>query len=113
MVVFDERFTVANVSVMEAGQREVSYLDRALDLDGHEFAPPHLWGSVFGPAGARLADICSRFLTKLGEGYAVMPDLKGDDMEMNTQNVWNVRTAASPGSFDMHRRLQAMDLMGV
>jgi predicted TIM-barrel fold metal-dependent hydrolase len=49
----------------------------------------------------------------MGENYMVLPHLKGDDMPMTLENVWSVRTTGAPGSFDMRRRLEAMDLMGV
>ena len=36
---------------------EIALLERTIDVDGHEFAPPHLWGEVFGPAAARMAQL--------------------------------------------------------
>jgi len=41
-------------------------LERTLDVDGHEFAPPHLWGSVFGPVGERLAQVCAPMIAAMG-----------------------------------------------
>jgi len=32
---------------------------------------------------------------------------------MTQENVWTLRHTGAPGAFDMHRRLEAMDLMGV
>jgi predicted TIM-barrel fold metal-dependent hydrolase len=88
-------------------------LERTLDADAHEFAPPHLWRELFGPAGAAMAPICEPFAAMMGEDYMVLPHLTGDDMPMTLENVWRVRTTGAPGAFDMRRRLEAMDLMGV
>lgn len=92
---------------------DVPLLGRTLDVDGHEFAPPHLWGAVFGPVAARLSPICTPFAAMMGEGYMVQPQLTGDTMPMTLDNVWSVRTTGAPGAFDMRRRLEAMDLMGI
>ena len=44
-------------------------LERTLDVDGHEFAPPHLWGEIFGPVAERLASVCAPFIAAMGEDY--------------------------------------------
>jgi predicted TIM-barrel fold metal-dependent hydrolase len=97
---------------LEANDR-ISLLDRTVDVDAHEFAPPHLWGAVFGPAAARMAPVCEPFAAMMGEDYMVLPHLTGDDMPMTLENVWGVRSTGAPGAFDMRRRLEVMDLMGV
>jgi predicted TIM-barrel fold metal-dependent hydrolase len=97
----------------EVLERDVPLLERTIDVDGHEFAPPHLWGSVFGPVAAKLTPICTPFAQVMGEGYMVRPDLTGDDTAMTLGNVWTVRNTGAPGAFDMRRRIEAMDLMGV
>jgi len=102
-----------NTTVAREWKGPVPVLNRTLDADAHEFAPPHLWGSVFGPTAARMAPICEPFAAMSGDGYMVLPHLTGDDMAMTLENVWTVRTTGAPGSFDMRRRLEAMDLMGV
>lgn len=91
----------------------VDLLERTLDVDGHEFAPPHLWGSVFGPVGERLAQVCAPMIAAMGEDYIERPGQKADDAEMTHENVWTLRHTGAPGAFDMARRLEAMDLMGV
>lgn len=92
---------------------EVPLLERTLDVDGHEFAPPHLWGEVFGPTAERLAVVCAPFIAAMGEDYIARPGQAGDDAPMTLENVWTQRHTGAPGAFDMRRRLQAMDLMGV
>jgi predicted TIM-barrel fold metal-dependent hydrolase len=92
---------------------DIPLLDRTLDVDGHEFAPPHLWGEIFGPTAERLSRICEPLIIMLGDGYISRPHQAGDDTPMTLENVWTQRHTGSPGAFDMKRRLQAMDLMGV
>ena len=96
-----------------ADVEQLPLLDRTNDVDGHEFAPPHLWGAVFGPVAARLAPICTPFAAMMGEDYIVQPGLAGDAAPMTLDNVWSVRSTGAPGAFDMRRRLEAMDLMGI
>ncbi len=90
-----------------------SVLRRTLDVDGHEFAPPHLWGGIFGPVGARLAEVCAPMIEAMGADYIDRPGQAADDAAMTYENVWTLRHTGAPGAFDMTRRLQAMDLMGV
>ena len=91
----------------------VPLLERTLDVDGHEFAPPHLWGEIFGPVAERLAEVCAPFIQAMGEDYIHRPGQAADDAAMTRENVWTMRHSGAPGAFDMNRRLEAMDLMGV
>jgi len=91
----------------------ISLLDRTLDVDGHEFAPPHLWARIFGPTAERLSRICEPLIVQLGEGYINRPGQAADDSPMTLDNVWNQRHTGAPGAFDMKRRLEVLDLMGV
>ena len=84
-----------------------------IDVDGHEFAPPHLWGELFGPVAARLAQVCAPFIAAMGEDYIARPGQAADDAAMTHENVWTLRHTGAPGAFDMARRLEAMDLMGI
>lgn len=92
---------------------EIPLLERTLDVDGHEFAPPHLWGAIFGPVAERLAVVCAPMIEPMGKDYIARPGQAADDAEMTAENVWTMRHTGAPGAFDMHRRLEAMDLMGV
>jgi predicted TIM-barrel fold metal-dependent hydrolase len=91
----------------------VPLLERTLDVDGHEFAPPHLWGGIFGLVGARLAEVCAPMIEAMGADYIARPGQAADDAPMTAENVWTLRHTGAPGAFDMERRLAAMDLMGV
>ena len=85
----------------------------ALDVDGHEFAPPRVWGEIFGPTAERLAEVCGPFIAAMGEDYILRPEQAADDAAMTAENVWTMRHTGAPGAFDMARRLEAMDLMGI
>ena len=85
----------------------------ALDVDGHEFAPPRVWGEIFGPTAERLAEFCGPFIAAMGEDYILRPEQAADDAAMTAENVWTMRHTGAPGAFDMARRLEAMDLMGI
>lgn len=91
----------------------VPLLQHTSDVDGHEFAPPHLWGEIFGPVAARLAEVCAPFIKAMGEDYIDRPGQAADDAPMTRENVWTMRHSGAPGAFDMERRLEALDLMGV
>jgi predicted TIM-barrel fold metal-dependent hydrolase len=91
----------------------IPLLERTLDVDGHEFAPPHLWGEIFGPVAARLAQVCAPMIQAMGADYIDRPGQAADDAAMTHENVWTLRHTGAPGAFDMGRRLEAMDLMGV
>ena len=92
---------------------QLPLLERTLDVDGHEFAPPRVWGELFGPVAERLAEVCGPFIAAMGENYILRPEQSADDAAMTADNVWSMRHTGAPGAFDMHRRLEAMDLMGV
>ena len=80
----------------------------AIDVDGHEFAPPRVWGEVFGPTAERLAEVCGPFIAAMGEDYILRPEQAADDSEMTSENVWTLRHTGAPGAFDMARRLEAL-----
>jgi predicted TIM-barrel fold metal-dependent hydrolase len=98
---------------MVEASKELELLERTIDVDGHEFAPPHLWGEIFGPVAARLAEICAPMISAMGADYIERLGQKADDAPMTAENVWTLRHTGAPGAFDMARRLEAMDLMGV
>jgi predicted TIM-barrel fold metal-dependent hydrolase len=89
------------------------YADRAIDVDAHEFAPPHVWGALFGEVGERIEQVCSPLLAMQPEGYINRAWQSADDMAMTADNVWTERHTGAPGAFDMRRRLEAMDLMSI
>ncbi|MEV8517654.1 amidohydrolase family protein [Dactylosporangium sp. NPDC051484] len=91
----------------------VDLLDLTIDVDAHEMAPSHLWGEVFGEAAGRIAGLAIPVLKKTGANDFYNPDVCADDAEANEHNVWNIRGTRAPGSFDMSRRLEVMNIMGI
>jgi predicted TIM-barrel fold metal-dependent hydrolase len=84
-----------------------------LDPDSHEMAPTHLWGDLFGEAAARIADLALPVLKKAGGQNFVDPSISADEGPIDDDSIWNIRGTRAPGAFDMARRLQVMDRMGV
>ena len=73
----------------------IPLLERTLDVDGHEFAPPHLWGGIFGPVAERLADVCAPMIKAMGADYIRTAHAKG----LSTRDVLTghaLRNAAVP-----------------
>ncbi|HEY0229365.1 MAG TPA: amidohydrolase family protein [Mycobacterium sp.] len=88
-------------------------MDRVFDVDSHEMAPLHFWGSLFGSAAGEIAEQVteSMKLQKGNDFYA--PDLVADATVISHDTVWNLKGTSAPGAFDFKRRLQVMDQMGV
>jgi len=97
--------------VLERARAEL--FDRTLDADGHEMAPSHTWGEVFGPNAGRIGELAEGMITKLGGNNFYNPDRKADDLEISYDTVWNVRGTDAPSAFDFSRRLEVMDKMGI
>ena len=73
----------------------IPLLERTLDVDGHEFAPPHLWGGIFGPVAERLAEVCAPMIRAMGADYIDRPGQAADDAAMTHENVWTLRHTGS------------------
>jgi len=97
--------------VLERARAEL--FDRTLDADGHEMAPSHTWGEVFGPNAGRIGELAEGMIRKLGGNNFYNPDRKADDLEISYDTVWNVRGTDAPSAFDFSRRLEVMDKMGI
>ncbi|WP_375476322.1 amidohydrolase family protein [uncultured Jatrophihabitans sp.] len=88
-------------------------MNRVFDVDSHEMAPLHFWGSTFGPAAGEIADqITDAMKLQIGNDFYA-PDLAGDLTTIDHDSVWNLKGTSAPGAFDFARRLDVMDEMGV
>ncbi len=89
-----------------------SFAGQINDTDGHEAMPIKRWADVYGNEVKPLADA---LLNAGNEGQAIIlnPELDADVTEINTHNVWKVKMEKAPGSFDIKRRIEVMDFMGV
>lgn len=84
-----------------------------MDVDGHEFSPSHLWGTVFGGMAEKVAAIAEPMLRTRQSNDQYNPSVEGDVTEINAETVWSVRGVKAPGAFDFSRRLAAHDEMGI
>lgn len=83
---------------------------RILDTDSHEFVPAKLWASEFGELTAPLAQF---FLDNHDPNSlnSFSADVDVDDAPISA-DMWQA-AAHAPGAFDMHRRVDVMDAVGV
>jgi predicted TIM-barrel fold metal-dependent hydrolase len=91
------------------------YMNRCIDVDSHEMAPIHAWPELFGDSAKEFVDLCVRMELMNNHGVNTMnrPDIERDCMAINEQTVWRERGPSAPGAFDLDRRLEVMDVMGV
>src|ERR1700676_3371378 len=108
--------TTSTGGAEQTGQASTTW---ALDVDAHEMAPSHLWGEMFGSAGSRIAKVVEPILRKVGaleNGHTMdfyNPSVSADETSVTYQNVWGIRGVLSPGAFDLGRRIDVLDMMGV
>jgi predicted TIM-barrel fold metal-dependent hydrolase len=87
---------------------------RIRDVDSHECTPAPLWSEVFGEASAPLAE----YFTQTHEPKAMNsfnPGVLVDDLPITAETLaegWGTAGHA-PGAFDMQRRVEVLDLVGV
>jgi hypothetical protein len=95
----------ANVSAMPASLRP--FVGEIMDTDSHEYTPVNHWVEQFGSVARDFADALNR--TKMPIAQAV----ERDDTEISAATVWTTKFGKAPGAFDLKRRLDVMDYMGV
>jgi predicted TIM-barrel fold metal-dependent hydrolase len=86
-------------------------LDRILDVDSHEMIPAGLWHSSFGDAGGLLEPLMEQPGNML-VAFVTHGDLP-ESTDLSPDNLWTMKGPSAPGAVDVHRRLQAMDAMGI
>lgn len=94
----------------------MTILEGTLDMDSNEMVPTHLWSSVFGTAGSRIAAMMEPMLetvAKAGSHELYCPDLVGDITEITSETVWNQKGSRAPGAIDFSRRLDVLDQMQI
>ncbi len=83
------------------------YVGVILDADSHEYTPVNLWEEQFGSV---VRDFVAAF------EHSKMPIsqfVAADDTVITRETVWQTKFARAPGAFDLDRRLEVLDLMGV
>jgi predicted TIM-barrel fold metal-dependent hydrolase len=103
----------ANLSA--AGVSSDTYMHHSIDVDSHEMAPIQKWTELFGEDASQFVELCRHMdaVNNAGANTMNRPDVKADDMVIDEKTVWNERGPAAPGAFDLQRRSQVMDVMGI
>jgi predicted TIM-barrel fold metal-dependent hydrolase len=83
------------------------------DIDSHEMAPMHLWGEMFGPASGSIAGLLGELAKNNFAGQLYCPEIERDAAPINNKTVWSLRGNRAPGAFDMSRRIEVMNVMGI
>ncbi len=83
------------------------YAGRILDADSHEYTPLNLWEEQFGPVVREFAEAFAR------SSMPIARPVGADTAPIDPETVWRTKFAAAPGAFDLTRRLEVLDLMGV
>jgi len=78
------------------------------DTDGHEALPVTLWEEEYGSEVMPFHAAVSKSLP-----VEHAPDVLRDDTPITSETVWKVKLEKAPGAFDINRRLEVMDFMGV
>jgi predicted TIM-barrel fold metal-dependent hydrolase len=91
-----------------------SLAGRLVDLDSHEMMPAQTWVDFFGPEVRELADAVIRHSLpwEQDNNSHNVPNYRGDVMEISDQ-LANIKGPVAPGAFDLTRRTDVMDAMGV
>ena len=88
---------------------------RILDPDTHEQMPAQVWAREISPAMEELAHHWMNM--GLDCNYELnhpnVPGYTTDDKPIDPASIWKQKGCASPGSVDIHRRLDVMDAMGI
>ncbi|MBW2500812.1 MAG: amidohydrolase family protein [Deltaproteobacteria bacterium] len=78
-----------------------------LDADSHEYTPMNHWEDEFGSV---VRDFVAAFE---GSKMPIREHVETDETPIAPETVWTTKFAHAPGAFDLDRRLQVLDLMGV
>jgi Amidohydrolase len=83
------------------------YFGSILDADSHEYTPVNLWKEQFG-------SVVDDFVVAFENSkMPIKRFVAADVTEISADSVWNTKFAQAPGAFDIGRRLEVLDFMGV
>ena len=85
---------------------------RIVDADSHEMMPAQIWTDTFGEVARPIAEMIMSMPVR-SKNAANIPGYTRDDAELTEAGLWITKGAGSPGSVDMDRRLDVMDMMGI
>lgn len=81
------------------------YAGQINDLDAHEAMPVTMWCEEFGSEAEEFV--------KAGMSLVFNPEAAQDKAEINPYNVWNLKMELAPGAFDLQRRLEVLNYVGI
>jgi hypothetical protein len=82
-----------------------SYKGLINDLDAHEAIPVSHWREEFGSAVGQFVEAQMKLVFN--------PNANKDEAPINAHNVWNLKMEQAPGAFDVRRRLEVIDFVGI
>jgi predicted TIM-barrel fold metal-dependent hydrolase len=85
---------------------------RIVDADSHEMMPAQIWTDTFGEVARPIAEMIMSMPVR-NKNTANIPGFAGDHAALREETLWTTKGADSPGSVDMDRRLDVMDMMGI
>lgn len=83
------------------------YAGRILDADSHEYTPVNLWEEQFGSVVRPFVEAFEH------SKMPIRAFVDEDVIPIDDHSVWNTKFATAPGAFDLDRRLEVMDHIGV
>lgn len=90
------------------------YAGKILDVDAHEWAPPQLWPEIFGEATRPLAEADARNVDGMRDFYFANSQCYIEPTEVvDAYTAWNAKGPFARASYDMQKRLEVMDFIGV
>lgn len=95
--------------------REVEkYAGLIRDVDAHEWTPPHLWAEAFGEETRPLAEADAHNVEAMKDYYFANSDCIIEEVDtFDAHNAWNAKGPFSRAAYDMKKRLEWMDFIGV
>jgi predicted TIM-barrel fold metal-dependent hydrolase len=92
-----------------------AFFGRVVDVDSHEMMPTKLWTSEFGEIAREVAESynASHLAAPGNKNNQCLPDFEGDVTPITQESVWRTKGPRAPGSTDMTRRIEVLDVMGV
>ena len=82
------------------------------DSDAHEWVPPELWVEEFGEITRPFAEMDLHHLKGMKNNY--FRDVDSDKVtEITLRSAWRSKGPYAPGAYDMAKRIELMDFIGV
>ena len=104
-----------SATITNEDSKIAAFHGRLVDLDSHEITPTVIWEDVFGPAGRDFVDLANASCgdPKTQPNSFNVP-CRSDENDVSDTNIWDLRPRTlAPGAFDMGRRVEVLDFIGI